>query len=368
MKKSIRIKWIATASLILMLSCGGQCGSGNNNPVATEGNRVEGGQQIALISSVIPASGSEVRQGETVTIGYTLLPEARSDSVVLYVAGNRVGPLGDSGHPYRISAKHPTGRVQYHITAYEEGREEGRSGEFVVLAASPPVAYGHNVLHIYPHATNAYTQGLLYQGGYLYESTGLNGSSSLRKVDLNSGKVLRSVQLPEAYFGEGLALLNGKLYQLTWQNNKALVYDVETFDKVGEFSYGGEGWGLTTDGQMLYMSDGSERITVVNPEGFRPVRTIEVYTDHSKVMYINELEWINGEIWANVYTSDVIIRIDPATGAVTGVIDMSGLLSSSDITSSTDVFNGIAYDKATGRIFVTGKNWNKLFEIEPVKK
>ena len=150
---------------------------------------------------------------------------------------------------------------------------------------------------------------------------------------------------------------------LTWQNNKAFVYDLETFDKVGEFDYSGEGWGLTTDGKHLYMSDGSEKIYVLDPETFRRIRTIEVYTDQSKVAYVNEMEWIKGEIWANVYMTDTIIRIDPQTGAVTGAIDMSGLLSEADVTPATDVLNGIAYDARTGRIFVTGKNWNKLFEI-----
>ena len=173
----------------------------------------------------------------------------------------------------------------------------------------------------------------------------------------------RHQKLDDNLFGEGLALLDGKLYQLTWQNNKAFVYDLETFDKVGEFDYSGEGWGLTTDRKHLYMSDGSEKIYVLDPETFRRIRTIEVYTDQSKVAYVNEMEWIKGEIWANVYMTDTIIRIDPQTGAVTRSDRHERTALEADVTPATDVLNGIAYDARTGRIFVTGKNWNKLFEI-----
>ena len=185
---------------------------------------------------------------------------------------------------------------------------------------------------------------------------------------LRTGGSYWSVPLDDSYFGEGLALLGGKLYQLTWRSNKGFVYDLKTFERVGEFGYGGEGWGLATDGTSLYQSDGTEKIRVIDPETFRTVRTIEVCTDRSRVPYINELEWIDGELWANVYTTDTVIRIDPRTGAVVGVIDLAGLLSPADVTAQTDVLNGIAYDAKTGRIFVTGKNWNKLFEIVPVRQ
>ena len=213
------------------------------------------------------------------------------------------------------------------------------------------------------------------RGGYVWGTEGylvVTNINNPESIDIynNDHKPVRSVAVPSQLTGyeyevadAANALLDGKLYQLTWQNNKAFVYDLETFDKVGEFDYSGEGWGLTTDGKHLYMSDGSEKIYVLDPETFRRIRTIEVYTDQSKVAYVNEMEWIKGEIWANVYMTDTIIRIDPQTGAVTGAIDMSGLLSEADVTPATDVLNGIAYDARTGRIFVTGKNWNKLFEI-----
>ena len=280
----------------------------------------------------------------------------------------RVAALDTAGYSYEVSAAHPTGTVWCKVVAYREGRSDSRSGEFAVLAGKAPVLYGHRVRNVYPHDRTAYTQGLLWHDGYLYESTGLEGGSTLRQVDLTEGRVVRSVPLDDSYFGEGLALLGGKLYQLTWRSNKGFVYDLKTFERVGEFGYGGEGWGLATDGTSLYQSDGTEKIRVIDPETFRTVRTIEVCTDRSRVPYINELEWIDGELWANVYTTDTVIRIDPRTGAVVGVIDLAGLLSPADVTAQTDVLNGIAYDAKTGRIFVTGKNWNKLFEIVPVRQ
>lgn len=256
------------------------------------------------------------------------------------------------------------------------GRNAARNGESVKLsdsaetwsAHSKPVQYTYVVKAVYPHSTGAYTQGLYWHDGVLWEGTGLNGRSELRKVDLKSGKTLFSVPLDKSYFGEGIALLDGKIYQLTWQNGVAFVYDAETLEPAGEFHYDGEGWGLTTDGSVLYMSDGSSRLYKVDPAGFRRTGSVDVRLGGSRVNYLNELEWIDGKIWANVYTTDVIVIIDPTTGTVEGVVDLTGLLPESDRNPDTDVLNGIAYDAATKRIFVTGKNWDKLFEIELKKK
>lgn len=355
--------WVLPLALSLggMLSCGGSGGhSSTESPVSQE--------PLRLLSSVWPVYGTQVRQGDTIQITYTPESNVSIDSVVLSVKGQRLRKVDSTGYRYIIRRNHPTGRLIYTLTAYRAGASEDRMGEFTVLAAEPPVLYGHKVKHVYPHDKEAYTQGLLWSDGCLYESTGVQGQSSLRKVDLATGNVLQNRLLPREYFGEGLELLGDKLYQLTWQNNKALVYDRSTFEKVGEFNYVGEGWGLATDGHFLYMSDGSEKIKVRDPATFQPIRTLEVYTDQSKILYLNEMEWINGELWANVYTTDKIVRIDPHTGAVTGVIDMSGLLSPSDIGPETDVFNGIAYDAKRRRIFVTGKYWDKLFEVEIFKK
>lgn len=219
----------------------------------------------------------------------------------------------------------------------------------------------------YPHDPHAYTQGLLWDDGSLFESTGEYGSSSLRKVDLATGKAERTVSLPERYFGEGLALAGDSLlYQLTWHEQRCFVYDCRDFRQVGVFAYAGEGWGLTADaaGDSLYMSDGSSWIRVLRPADFVQQRRFEVRDHRGPVREINELEWIGGRLWANLYLTDRIAVIDPATGHVTHYIDCSGLETRIAHRRDTDVFNGIAHDPATGRVFVTGKNWNKLFEIQ----
>lgn len=230
------------------------------------------------------------------------------------------------------------------------------------------VQYGYRIVGAYPHDTGAYTQGLFWHDGFLYESTGEYGHSSLRKVVLETGLPVKQVPLDDAYFGEGAALYDGRIYQLTWLEGTAFVYDLDTFEKVREFNYGGEGWGVTTDGTKLYVSDGSPNIAVVNPQTFKTERTIQVRNGGKPVQYVNELEWIGGKIWANVYMTEDIIIFDPETGAVDGVIDFRGIESQLMVTRGTDVMNGIAHDPATGRIFVTGKKWNKLFEVEIFKK
>lgn len=231
-----------------------------------------------------------------------------------------------------------------------------------------PKEYTYTVLAVHPHPTTSYTQGLQYADGVLWEGTGQHGESVVQTVDLETGRAEVFARLPREDFGEGITLLDGKLYQLTWQSNKAYVYDLKTGKKTGEFRYPGEGWGLTTDGRKLYMSDGTANIYTVDPATFRREKRTTVTFKGRAVDFLNELEWIDGKLWANVYTTDQIVIIDPATGIVEGVVDLAGLLPEADITPTTDVLNGIAYDAAGKRIFVTGKNWSKLFEIEITEK
>lgn len=219
----------------------------------------------------------------------------------------------------------------------------------------------------YPHDPKAYTQGLLWADGGLYESTGEYGQSSLRRVDLPTGKVGRSISLPERFFGEGLALVGDSLlYQLTWQEQRCLVYRKADFRQVGVFPYSGEGWGLTQagTGDSLYMSDGSAWVRVIDPKDFSQQRRFQVRDHEGLVLGLNELEFIGGRLWANLYLSDRLAVIDPATGYVTHYVDCSALQTRIAHKAGTDVLNGIAHDAATGRIWVTGKNWNKLFEIK----
>ena len=230
-----------------------------------------------------------------------------------------------------------------------------------------PVEYGYKVKAVYPHLTSSYTQGLQFIDGELWEGTGEWGRSVLQKVDLQSGKAEVLARLPKSEFGEGITVLGDRVYQLTWTNNTAHIYD-RTGKHIEDVRYLGEGWGITTDGEKLYMSNGTEKIYRINPNGFKREATIVVTLRGEPMEFINELEWIDGKIWANVYTSDYVIIIDPKTGVVEGVIDFRGLLAKEDIKEDTDVLNGIAYDAVSKRIFVTGKLWNKLFEVEIIKR
>ena len=227
-----------------------------------------------------------------------------------------------------------------------------------------PVKYGYEIVHIYPHDPSAFTQGLVFIDGKLYEGTGEEGRSSLREVDLQTGNVLKKVDVPEPYFGEGIALLNNKIYQLTWQHQVGFIYNAANFEQIGKFNYSGEGWGLTTDGQSLILSDGSNRIRFLDPDSFRVTKTIAVLDGNLPVNELNELEYINGQIYANIWHDNRIVTIDPQTGRITGWIDLNGLLPPGDVHDEEAVLNGIAYDQAGSRLFVTGKLWPRLFEIK----
>lgn len=244
------------------------------------------------------------------------------------------------------------------------GRTKTLRTETPAATPAAPRTYTYRVIESYPHSTDSYTQGLLFADGVMWEGTGEYGHSRLQRIDLETGRTDVVATLPRSEFGEGIALLDGKIYQLTWENNKAYVYDAATGRQLRTFAYASEGWGLTTDGERLYMSDGSEYLRILDSETFRVQRSVPVTFRSAPVQLLNELEWIDGKIWANIYVTDQIVIIDPASGIVEGVIDLRGLLPDEEIAPDTDVLNGIAYDAASERIFVTGKRWSKLFEIE----
>lgn len=228
--------------------------------------------------------------------------------------------------------------------------------------------FGYEVIHTYPHDADAFTQGLVFHDGRLLESTGQEGKSSLRSVELETGKVLKKVDVPGPYFAEGLTLLKGKIYQLTWQHQRGFIYDAASFEKTGEFTYRGEGWGLANDGESLIVTDGTNRIRFLDPDNFRVTKTIAVFDRSTPIDNLNELEYVQSEIYANVWHEDRIAMIDPQTGRVNGWIDLRGLLSRAEVRDEEAVLNGIAYDEANGRLFVTGKLWPKLFEIRVKRK
>lgn len=239
-------------------------------------------------------------------------------------------------------------------------------GLFSFLSCSAGIRdYKVSVVRSYPHDAGAYTQGLFFYRDTLYESTGQYGSSSLRKVKLETGRVLEKINFSRKYFAEGSCILNGKVYILSWTNKVAFVYDAATLKYERTWSYPKEGWGLTTDGSRLYSSDGSNRIYVLT-EDFKLERTISVKLDGRNLRFLNELEWVDGKIWANVYTTDMIVVIDPKTGEVEARIDCGGLLPRNLRTPETDVLNGIAVN-SRGEIFLTGKNWPRLYQVELVK-
>lgn len=234
-----------------------------------------------------------------------------------------------------------------------------------ILSCSAKVErYKIEVVKAYPHDTGSYTQGLFWHDGSLYESTGLNGKSTFRKVDLQSGQALTKLPFNRKYFVEGSVILGDKLYILTWTNKVIFIYDANTLEYRSTYSYPREGWGLTTDGKSLISSDGSSRIYFLTPE-LKFERSINVTLNGRAIRYLNELEWIDGRIWANVYTTDTIVIINPDTGIVEATVDCEGLLPERLRTSDTDVLNGIAVD-SEGRIFLTGKNWPELYEVKLV--
>ena len=231
-----------------------------------------------------------------------------------------------------------------------------------------PVNYSYRIKAVYPHSVKAYTQGLEFHEGTLWEGTGQTGESRLQTIDLATGRECVVNRLPDSEFGEGITILDDKIYQLTWTDNKAYVYDLKSGAQLRTFRYAGEGWGLTNDGEKLYMSNGSANIYRLDPATFRKEATLTVTLAGEPIPLINELEWIENRIWANVYLSNAILVINPQSGVVEAVINLEGLLPEADYTEDTDVLNGIAYDPATKRILVTGKNWPKIFEIELQKQ
>lgn len=237
-----------------------------------------------------------------------------------------------------------------------------------------PTWYGYRVIATYPHDANAFTQGLLFDNNILYEGTGLYGASTLRRVNLETGEVEQSIALSEEYFGEGVTIVGDRIFQLTWKENTGFIYDKTTFDEIGRFSYNTQGWGLTYNGTSLILSDGTQTIYFLDPDTQQVTNQITVTILDAinqvrrPVTQLNELEYIEGEIYANIWQTNIIVRIDPQTGNVNGVIDLTGLLPAEDYVAGTDVLNGIAYLPTEHRLFVTGKKWPKLFEIELIEQ
>ena len=257
---------------------------------------------------------------------------------------------------------------------YGEGKSKRVNNSIEIFPKTAPVLFTGTIVKTYPHDPNAFTQGLQYKDGFIYESTGKEGKSTISKLNLATGEVLKRTKLEDEYFGEGITILNDKLYSLTWRKNKGFVYDLETFEREKEFPYNRsrQGWGLTNNGSELIKSDGSHKIWFLDAETQKEIRSIEAYYNKGKIDKLNELEYINGKIYANRWITDkpiksIIVIIDPNTGVVEGIINLHSVrqeVMKSQKLTNDDVLNGIAYDAENDRLFVTGKNWNKLFEVK----
>ncbi len=273
-----------------------------------------------------------------------------------------------TGHSHRISGISLFFFTVASVAIFLFLHESWEAGAEDVFIQSGTPVYTYRIVNAYPHDPGAFTQGLLYHGGYLYESTGLQGRSTLRKVDLKTGRVLNIRNLPKKYFGEGITLHGKRLFQITWQSKTGFIYDPATFRRMGQFSYDTEGWGITSDGIHLIMSDGTSTLRFLEPRTFKVSRRIEVRDGGKSVSGLNELEYVRGEIYANIWNTGYIARISPETGKLRGWIDLRGLYGELGGKHEWDVLNGIAYDPEKDRLFVTGKFWPKLLEIKIIRQ
>ena len=295
------------------------------------------------------------------------------DSVVYRINEATVGTSKMNSALKFELANQKLGYQKITATVFSGDKNEETTANFMVASNVNPKALKYKIVNTYPHDIKAYTQGFEFYRDTLYEGTGngegkgtgIRGVSSLRKTNYKTGEVYKTVTLAAQYFGEGITILNNKVYQLTWLNNEGYVYNADTFEKIKTFKYFKEmqGWGLTNDGKNLYMSDGSEKIYILDPETLQEIDYINVYTNKAKIEALNELEWIDGKLWANVYGKDAIAVINPKNGAVEGIIDLKELKSKVTQHPDVDVLNGIAYNSKTKTILLTGKNWDKTFEI-----
>ena len=372
-KKSTRIffvLWIVVLG-ILGAGCAGNGTSAGAKPESRKSNGELKQKSKKNITLTSPANNEMFTLGEKIEFNYRHKDTGEIiDSVIYFVRGRKIGiSYGDNTGYSWVSEGINVGQNSFNMRFYfSDGANENRSVTLRFKSDIIPDNYGYRIKNVFPHDPGAYTQGLVYHDGWLYEGTGKRGKSSLRKIKLSTGEIIGTLNLASELFGEGVCILNDQIIQLTWTSKVGFVYDLATFEFIKKINYPTQGWGLSTNGKQLIMSDGSEKIYFLEPDYFTEQARIEVYDHEGEVRNLNELEYINGEIWANVYQTDKIVRIDPETGKVLAWINLGGLLPQKDYRPETEVLNGIAYDEMNKRLFVTGKMWPKLFQIELVKR
>jgi glutamine cyclotransferase len=356
---------IALSSTLLMTGCS------TEDPIIPDDKDSLAPPPTPMITCVItePINRSSITIGDTINFSViSSYPERTITGVNYFVDSDTLGTsVPDSANANSIvwpTEGVPGGdHVLRAVSTYDDGTEGTQRLMVTIVSDLAPQQQQYRVIQAYPHDPTSYTQGLVFEDGVLYEGTGQKGQSKLRKIQLETGQPIQDIALEQQYFGEGVTILKDRIYQLTWVLQTCFVYDKGNFGLLRSFQYASEGWGLTNNGEHLIMSDGSSTIKFLEPETFKEVRRIEVYSDAGAVPQLNELEYINGEIYANVYRTDAIVRIDPENGKVLGVINLRGLLSP-QIAGNAEVLNGIAWDEQGKRLFVTGKYWPQLYHIE----
>jgi len=308
-------------------------------------------------------SPAKIAVNDSVLFGVSSKSE-QIDSLVVAITNFKCTLPHNTANVYGFALHNAAmGAHTLHISLFAGGHSEKYTLSITVLSDIVPKIGSYSVINTFPRDNNFYTQGLEFVGNTLYESAGEYGKSRLRKTDFKTGKTLAELPLDARFFGEGLSILNNRIYQLTWQERTGFIYDLNSFRQIGSFAYNTEGWGLTNDGKNLIMSDGSEFLYVLNPENLQVINRIAVYDNTGAVQRLNELEYVDGMIYANIYTTDFIVAIDAKTGKVIARYNFENLLAPQYRTDKTDVLNGIAFNRERGTFFITGKNWAKMFEI-----
>lgn len=326
-------------------------------------------KSASYVSFKSPEQGAEVRAGEAMKVELDVPAGTTLKSTTYLVDGKTVGTSSESTYELKTDSL-PLGFRLLTAIVDAGDHKDTLTANIVVKSSIVPKQYVYEVKNVYPHDTASYTQGLEYHDGRLLESTGEYGHSKLRWVDLKTGKALQNVDIDPKYFAEGSTLVGNKIVMLTWESNMGFVYDAKTLQQTGSFPYGNsrEGWGLAYDGQRLIKSDGTNKLWFLNKDTHKEESSIEVYDNEGQVVQLNELEYIDGKVYANIYQQDKIAIINPKSGAVEAYINLSGILSAKDRYPTTDVLNGIAWDAKGRRLFVTGKKYSKLFEIAILPK
>lgn len=366
-KPIVKVFFIVTA--LIAGSCSNRAGNAVKTSAEPKGE-ASAGLPASLIKMKSPAENEEFRLNGQVKI--SLEPAADTgalDSVKVSFDGKQVALLLSSPWECTVSGDFTgmTGRKPVKAVAYTSGKTQSVTRFVIIYSDSAPKRLGFRIINTYPHDPGAFTQGLFFHDGVLYEGTGQESGSTLRTVELETGKVIRQHTLDPSLFGEGITLYKDRIFQVTWQNKVGFVYNRSDFKQINKIFYQGEGWGLTTIGDRIVRSDGSNILYFHEPEMFDAVSRLEVYDNERKVDQLNELEYINGEIWANIWMTDLIARIDPKSGKVNSYVDLTRLFPEAKRReSNADVLNGIAYDQLNKRIFVTGKRWPGLYEIQVI--